>query len=132
MQTHLVLTDFLTRLVKCITNKSVKPPKYILQIKELFDSAYYTNHTLEELEHEFQITRYRICRDFNQHFHISPIQYLHQVRIQNAQLLLQEGNMKIHEIAYEVGYENVNHFIHHFKKTAGITPAAYRKTLMTS
>jgi len=127
MQRHLGLTDFLTNLVSYTTPSTIRIPTYLLQIKKLFDTDYYTNHTLEELETAYKTDRYRICREFKLHFQTSPIQYLHQVRIKNAQLLLREGDMKVHEIAYEVGYENVNHFIHHFKKTAGTTPAEYRK-----
>ncbi len=131
MQRHLGLTDFLTSLVYHVTPSVVQIPTYLLQIKKLLDTDYYTSHTLVELETTYKIDRYRICREFKQHFQISPIQYLHQVRMKNAQLLLRERDMKIHEIAYEVGYENVNHFIHHFKKTAGTTPAEYRKNLFT-
>lgn len=131
MQTHLLLTDLLTRLVQNNTPATVRVPTYLLQIKDLLDTTYYTSHTLEELETEYKTDRYRICREFKTHFHTSPMQYLHQVRMQNAQLLLREKNMKVHEIAYEVGYENVNHFIHHFKKTTGSTPAEYRKNLIT-
>ncbi len=131
LQANLLLTDFLTHIVLQTTTKTALIPNYLLQIKELFDTNYYIEHTLEELEKNYHITRYRICREFKLYFHNSPIQYLHQIRMQNAQLLLQEGILKIHEIAYEVGYENVNQFIHHFKKTAGTTPAAYRKRLFT-
>ena len=131
MQNHLLLTDLLTDLVSQLASDPPQIPNYLLQIKELFDTNYYTAHTLEELENLHKITRYRICREFKFYFHCSPIQYLHQVRMQNAQLLLLENDLKIHEIAYEVGYENVNHFIHHFKKAAGTTPAEYRKKLFT-
>lgn len=131
MQRHLGLTDFLTSLVYHTTPSVVRVPTYLQQIKKLLDTDYYTNHTLEELETTYKTDRYRICREFKLHFQISPIQYLHQVRMKNAQLLLRERDMKIHEIAYEVGYENVNHFIHHFKKTAGTTPTEYRKSLLT-
>lgn len=132
IQKHLCLTDFLTSLIYHTTPSTVRIPAYLIQIKKFLDTDYYTNHTLEELESTYKTDRYRICREFKLHFQISPIQYLHQVRMKNAQLLLMERNMKIHEIAYEVGYENVNHFIHHFKKTAGITPAEYRKNILTS
>lgn len=132
MQRHLCLTDLLTSLIYYATPSTIRIPTYLLQIKNLLDTDYYTNHTLEELESTYKTDRYRICREFKLHFQISPIQYLHQVRMKNAQILLMERNMKIHEIAYEVGYENVNHFIHQFKKTAGITPAEYRKNRLTS
>lgn len=41
-------------------------------------------------------------------------------------MLLTGTNLKVHEISYEVGYENVNYFIAHFKKNTGMTPTQYR------
>ena len=75
---------------------------------------------------EYQVSRYRLCREFKSCYQTSPLQYLHRVRIQAAKSLLVETNLKIHEISYETGYENVNHFIAHFKKITGMTPTEYR------
>ena len=72
------------------------------------------------------MSRYRLCREFKSCYQTSPLQYLHRVRIQAAKSLLVETNLKIHEISYETGYENVNHFIAHFKKITGMTPTEYR------
>lgn len=129
MLSNLYLTDLLTRITLRVAPAADHIPSYLLQIKELFDTSYYKSFSLEELEQQFHVNRYRICKDFKQHFQLSPMQYLHQVRVQAAQVLLRENDMHIHEIADEVGYENVNHFIHHFKKTAGTTPAAYRQNI---
>lgn len=126
---NLYLTDLLTRITLRVAPAADHIPSYLLQIKELFDTSYYKSFSLEELEQQFHVNRYRVCKDFKQHFQLSPMQYLHQVRVQAAQVLLRENDMHIHEIADEVGYENVNHFIHHFKKTAGTTPAAYRQNI---
>ena len=45
---------------------------------------------------------------------------------QKPKSLLAETSLKIHEISYEAGYENVNHFIAHLKKNTGMTPTEYR------
>ena len=68
----------------------------------------------------------RLCREFKSHYRTSPLQYLHRMRVQAARSLLAETNLKVHEISYEVGYENVNHFIAHFRKLTGLTPREYR------
>lgn len=36
----------------------------------------------------------------------------------------------IHEISSKVGYDNVNHFINLFKKNTGLTPGAFRQTVL--
>lgn len=127
MSSHLSLTRLLTHMVLHTLPALEEVPVYLTQLKAELETHYYEEHSLAELEQKYHVNRYRICRDFKKYYQIAPLQYLHSVRIRNAQLLLKETNMKIHEISYEVGYENVNHFIRHFKKTAGTTPAEYRK-----
>lgn len=101
-------------------------PPYLRALKSELETHYYQKYTLEELEQKYRKNKYRICRDFKDCFQTPPLQYLHRMRIQAAKDLLIETDMKVHEISYEVGYENVNHFIAHFKKFAGTTPTAYR------
>lgn len=44
-----------------------------------------------------------------------------------AQLLLEEKNMEINELAEKVGYQNISYFTKLFKERYGITPLQYRK-----
>jgi len=125
---HRYMTDLLCELVEYSAVAEIKEavPDYLRQLKEYIDDNFFMNITLKQLEDLFQVNQYRMCREFRTHFLMPPIQYLHTVRIARARYLLAETTLKIHEISYQVGYENANHFIHHFKKINGITPAAYR------
>jgi len=125
---HRHMTDLLCELVdySAITETAQTVPDYLRQMKEYIDDNFFMNITLEHLESLFQVNQYRLCREFRITHLLPPIQYLHTVRIAKARSLLTETSLKIHEISYQVGYENTNHFIHHFKKITGITPAAYR------
>ena len=126
---HGLITKLLTTIALEDIPLSHSIPYYLTEIKEELSSQYYVKHTLEELEEKYRINRSRLCREFKNRFQISPMQYLHKMRIQAAKSLLIETDVKIYEISYEVGYENVNHFIHQFKKLVGITPAEYRNKL---
>lgn len=44
-----------------------------------------------------------------------------------AQLLLDEKNMEINELAEKVGYQNISYFTKLFKERYGVTPLQYRK-----
>lgn len=58
------------------------------------------------------------------------LEYLTRVRMEKARdLVLQVPAMQIKEIAEQLGYNNVQGFIRHFKKYYGVTPMAYRKTI---
>ena len=123
---HMLLTTLLCQTLLEKTQPAKTVPTYLQAIKSEFESQYYRKYTLEELELKYKKNKYRICREFKDHFHSSPLQYLHRMRIQAAKDLLVETDLKVHEIGYEVGYENANHFITHFKKITGTTPSQYR------
>lgn len=54
-------------------------------------------------------------------------QILQKVRIERAEYMLIDSNLTIQNIALQVGYENVEHFIRTFKKVNHMTPTDYRK-----
>ncbi len=55
------------------------------------------------------------------------ISYLNDLRIRRAQELLLQTNMKMYEISDAVGYANVEHFNHMFKKKLCISPKSFRQ-----
>ena len=57
----------------------------------------------------------------------SFISYLTAMRIERAKELLSTTNMKLSDIALEIGYNEPNYFSHVFRKTTGMTPKEYRK-----
>ena len=126
---HRYLTDLLTELVEYSEAIEQKEsiPDYLRQVKEYFDDNFFMDISLDSLESLFHVNRYRLCREFRTHYLMPPIQYLHLARITKAKTLLTDTALKVHEISYQVGYENTNHFIHHFKKITGQTPAVYRE-----
>lgn len=55
------------------------------------------------------------------------LEYLKDVRIENAKELLTRTDLRICEVAEKVGYDSYKNFGRVFKETVGITPAEYRK-----
>lgn len=126
---HRMITDFFTELIEYFSasEPGTTVPDYLRQLREYLDENFFKDISLEGLEALFGVNRYRLCREFREHFEQPPLQYLHSARIAKARVLLSETTLKVHEISYQVGYENTNQFIHHFKKITGWTPAAYRE-----
>lgn len=54
------------------------------------------------------------------------------IRIREAEKMLRNTKMSIHEISFELGYENVETFIRVFKKELHLTPAKYRAQFLSS
>ena len=66
-------------------------------------------------------------RNFKQYTKTTPMQYLVERRITNAQVLLETTSYSIAEIGSIVGYENSMYFSRIFKKQKGVSPSEYRK-----
>jgi LacI family transcriptional regulator len=67
----------------------------------------------------------------NDRFHselgCSLIKYLTRARVAHISRLLTATEMRIHEIARVVRYEDDRHFSRYFKRATGLTPQAYRR-----
>lgn len=57
---------------------------------------------------------------------ISPSEKLMQIRMDKAEILLQNTKRSIGDIGNDVGIPNNSYFIKLFKKTYGVTPHQYR------
>ena len=58
------------------------------------------------------------------------VEYLTEIKMKRAQDLLKTTDTPITQIALDLNYESLSHFIRTFKRVYGITPSAYRKKNM--
>ena len=56
------------------------------------------------------------------------MKYILDIRIRNAQVLLETTDYSIANIASVIGYDNPMYFSRMFRKAKGLSPAKYRKT----
>ena len=56
-----------------------------------------------------------------------PIDYVQALRIEGARRLLERETAAVEDVGLEVGYEDPTFFRRLFKRTTGLTPAAYRR-----
>jgi transcriptional regulator GlxA family with amidase domain len=66
-------------------------------------------------------------RRFQQATGLSPLQYVHTLRIEEAKQMLESGDEPVERIADEVGYEDAGFFSRLFQRNVGLTPAQYRR-----
>jgi AraC-like DNA-binding protein len=95
-------------------------------------SNYSQKLTLDDMARLSNLSKYYFCRFFKSAVGKSPIDYLHYHRLSKAEILLKESNLKIIDIAYEVGFADISHFIRLFHKHAGVTPSQYRAKQITA
>lgn len=57
---------------------------------------------------------------------MTPMQYLHQLRMNAARSYLRKTELSIQEIAGASGYPSIHYFSRMFKQTFGISPSEWR------
>jgi len=70
-------------------------------------------------------------RSFNRRFAkatgMTPLEYVHTLRLEEAKHLLERTKLPVEEIAQEVGYEDGSFFSRLFRRRVQLTPAQYRR-----
>jgi AraC-like DNA-binding protein len=69
------------------------------------------------------------CKLFKKATGVHFTDYVSRVRVEKAKNLLLNPNLRISEIAYEVGFQSLTHFNRVFKKIIGQSPTEYRSKL---
>ena len=58
---------------------------------------------------------------------LSPMEYVHTLRLEEAKQMLETSELAFEAVALEVGYEDASFFGRLFRRKVGLTPAQYRK-----
>lgn len=85
--------------------------------------------TIEEICHEFFISRSSLQALFKTHLNTSPKNYLLNIKLQKSKELIRQSQYTISEIAYMLGFSSIHYFSRLFKKYFNTTPSAYAKKI---
>jgi two-component system response regulator YesN len=72
-----------------------------------------------------QVSTAYLSRLFSEHLKTNFIDYVTELRIENAEKLIRESKMNIKEIAFAAGYQDPNYFSKLFRKITGMSPTVY-------
>lgn len=93
-------------------------------------SEYNKDWTIANLAKNANMSKSRFFTVYKSIYGSSPINTLIKFRMNMAKSLLLTDNYSVGEVAEEVGYKNIYHFIRYFKKETGISPGKFCKTKM--
>ncbi len=89
------------------------------------------NHTKKissrDVCEHFSCSRSYMSREFNRYTGMTIREYLTELRIRDALVLLESSSLSVSEIAYSVGFNDSNYFSSIFKSHVGVSPQEYRK-----
>ena len=66
-------------------------------------------------------------RRFAQATGMSPLEYVHTLRLEEAKQMLEAGDLPVEAVALEVGYQDASFFGRLFRRKVALTPAQYRR-----
>lgn len=82
---------------------------------------------LDDIAAHLDVGRHHLCRLFRQWFDRSPMAYVREVRLDQAQRLLAVGDTPVSEIAQRTGFADQSHLTRCFKDRFGLPPARWRR-----
>jgi len=100
--------------------------------KEYLYSNYNQDISLEKLAEHACLSVNHLLRTFKQAFNITPHQFLIQLRLKRAQLLLKTTGYPVNEVVNMIGFECPSSFTRLFKTRYKITPLKYRQYLLSA
>jgi AraC-like DNA-binding protein len=82
--------------------------------------------TVQDVADYMSLHRGYFSKVFTERMGLSPIKYLHKLRMDKAAELLREGTLSIEEVALTLGYPDPYSFNHAFSKYHGMPPGKWR------
>lgn len=103
--------------------------KYVVeQILNYFEDHYNEKVSLDRIAENMYLSPFYISKIFKSETGATPIRHLINIRLEKArEILMEDQNMSIQEVAACVGYDDAYHFSKLYKKHFGVSPSYTRK-----
>lgn len=100
----------------------------IQKVKDYIDTHYQEDIRMETLSDMVNMTPNALSRFFKQRTNRSITNYINEVRIGQATLLLADSTQTVVEISYKCGFNTISNFNRTFKAVKGVTPTEFRES----
>jgi AraC family transcriptional regulator, exoenzyme S synthesis regulatory protein ExsA len=96
------------------------------KFEEVIQSNLYANLSLDELARLCHMSLSTFKRKFTEVYNESPLKYFTKVKVDKSIALLKNKELRISDIAYDLGFESPTTFNRVFKQQTGKSPSEYR------
>jgi AraC-like DNA-binding protein/ligand-binding sensor protein len=104
-------------------------PQMIVRARSFIAEHQGDDLCLAEVARAVNCSTFYFCKMFKKATGLHFTEYLARVRIEKAKNLLLNPNLRISEIAYEVGFQSLTHFNRVFRRLVGESPTEFRHKL---
>ena len=99
----------------------------IREFNFLVEKHFKTKHTVAEYADLLYKSPKTLSNIFSKMGTKTPLQFIQERKLLEAKRKLRYSDMQIQEIAYEIGYEDIQAFSRFFKKKEGISPSKFKE-----
>lgn len=118
---HLLIMDGKGSTLAAILHEE-KDPKQVPLI-EIMERNYLQHFSLPELAKLAGRSTSVFKREFEAAYHIPPMTWIRQRRLEHARMLIQQYGNRVSEACYTSGFENLSHFSRLYKSHFGESPS---------
>jgi AraC-like DNA-binding protein len=97
------------------------------QAIEIIQANLERSMSVEWVAKRLKITPEHFIRVFKEKTRQTPHQYINELKMERAKILLKEGGLTVSEVAYRLGYKTPAHFSRLFSQLVRHNPKEYRK-----
>ncbi|MDU5107882.1 response regulator [Clostridium sp.] len=114
-------------LIESMCESTIKYSPVVQQIVHIVNEKYYEELSLKTLAYQYNVNSSYLGQIFSKEIGCSFSEYLNKVKNIKAKELILNTNMRINDIAKEVGYVDTSYFYRKFKKYYGVCPSTLRE-----
>lgn len=115
--------------IKSMLSDMFRPNHY--QFKEVIDAHLFEDLRISDLAYISGFSLSSFKRKFHKVFGMSPAQYIKKKRLEKAKELLEHTDMRISEIAFDCGFNDLGYFSKCFTAAFHLPPREYRNTYLS-
>jgi len=115
-----------------VTEKNNSEPPLVLKAREYIDKHKAEELSLADVAKAAGASVFHFCKVFHKATGLKFTDYVARVRVEDARTRLLNPNLRISEIAYDVGFQSLTQFNRTFKRVFGQSPSDFRARLSSS
>ena len=109
--------------------KSNAEPPLVLKAREYIDKHKTEELSLADVAKAAGASVFHFCKVFHRATGLTFTDYVARVRLEDARTRLLNPNLRVSEIAYDVGFQSLTQFNRTFKRVFGQSPSEFRERL---
>jgi AraC-like DNA-binding protein len=112
-----------------VTQQTNAEPPVVTRAKQYIQEHQADELSLGQVAAAVHTSTFYFCKLFKKATGINFTEFVSRTRIEKARNLLLNPNLRVSEIAYEIGFQSLTHFNRIFKKITGQSPTKFRSAL---